>query len=62
VIIIDTLAAACAEAGDWNNAIEWQEQTVEMATDEKSKTTERDHLELYKAKKPCRHQPKGVKV
>ena len=63
---MDTLAAAYAESGDFEQASQWQEKAVTlMAGDkratEKAKEALRSHLELYKAKKPCREEPKGKK-
>ncbi len=56
---IDTLAAACAEAGKFDDAVKWQKQAMEDASlmaregDEMKK-----RLELYTAKKPHREEPK----
>ncbi len=55
---IDTLAAAYAESGNWDNAIKYQEQAIELATDEKDKAGGRERLELYKNKKPYREEVK----
>ncbi len=56
---LDTLAAAHAEAGDFKQAIRWQEKAIELATDEKAKSELRAHLELYKAGRPYHEEPKG---
>ena len=48
---LDSLAAACAEAGDFENAVKWQQKAVDMA-DEKWKEDFRSRLDLYKAGKP----------
>jgi tetratricopeptide (TPR) repeat protein len=60
---IDTLAAACAEAGDWDEAVKWQEEAVRLA-----KTTHPDEVEgmqeriaLFKQKKAFREVPKRQK-
>ena len=54
---IGTLAAAYAEAGDFENAIKWQLRAVELAT-----TTEKaallTRLELFRSGKPFREEPK----
>lgn len=59
---VDTLAAAYAEAGDWENAVKRQEQAIELAQDEKDKQKAREHLALYTQKKPYRQQPVEVKA
>jgi tetratricopeptide (TPR) repeat protein len=60
---LDTLAAAHAEAGDWTNAVKWQEEAVRQAEgkfpDDVAGMKER--LELYKEKKPFRELPKREK-
>jgi tetratricopeptide (TPR) repeat protein len=52
---IDTLAAACAEAGDFAKAIEWQKKAIELADDDDKPELE-SRLELYEAGKPYRQQ------
>jgi len=54
---IDTLAAAYAEAGDFESAVKWQTTSIELA-DEKSKADLRSRFELYKAGKPYRQEVK----
>jgi tetratricopeptide (TPR) repeat protein len=53
---VDTLAAAYAEAGDFENAIKWQERALEL-----SAPTDRDEfrgrLALFKSHKPYRDEP-----
>lgn len=60
---IDTLAAAHAEAGDWDQAVKWQEEAVRIAKDkfpdEVAGMNER--LEQFKQKKPFRELPKREK-
>jgi tetratricopeptide (TPR) repeat protein len=51
---VDTLAAAYAEAGDFNSAVNWQRRAIELANDDGQKTDCLQRLELYRAKKPCR--------
>jgi tetratricopeptide (TPR) repeat protein len=51
--IVDTLGAAYASAGDFENAVTWQTRAVELAPD-KQKRDFRERLELYKAKKSYR--------
>ena len=48
---IDTLAAACAEAGQFSNAIRWQELAVAFVPKDAQL---RKHLELYRTGVPCR--------
>ena len=51
---IDTLAAAHAEAGDFDAAVRSQNRAIELMTDEKKKDGLRKCLELYQQKKPYR--------
>jgi len=51
----DTLAAAYAEAGDFENAVKWQQKATEMANDEE-KEDYRSRLDLYKAGEPYREE------
>lgn len=48
---VAVLAAAHAAAGDFDFAVSWQEQAIELAP-EKSKAELRSRLDLYKARKP----------
>jgi hypothetical protein len=52
--ILDTLAAAFAETGDFDKAIEWQTKAIELCTDEKTQQTLKTRLELYEKKTPYR--------
>jgi tetratricopeptide (TPR) repeat protein len=51
--IIDTLAAAHAEAGDFDEAVRWQKKALEMA-DPKSKKEMTERLALYQSHQPYR--------
>jgi tetratricopeptide (TPR) repeat protein len=51
---IGMLAAACAEAGDFDSAVKWQEKANGMYEDSESKEKGRTRLDLYRAKKPYR--------
>jgi tetratricopeptide (TPR) repeat protein len=51
---IDTLAAAYAEAGDFDAAVRWEEKAQGSYYDEKDKEEWRARLELYRAKMPYR--------
>jgi len=48
---LDTLAAACAEAGDFDEAVQWQTEAVDLSPDEE-KPTRRERLALYLDCKP----------
>jgi tetratricopeptide (TPR) repeat protein len=54
---IDTLAAANAEASDFEKAVKWQQKAMEMA-DESEKADYKSRLDLYEAGKPYRVEPK----
>jgi tetratricopeptide (TPR) repeat protein len=54
---VDTLAAAYAEAGDFDNAVKWQTKAVEL-TEEANKADFSSRLELYRAKTPYREEGK----
>jgi serine/threonine protein kinase/Flp pilus assembly protein TadD len=49
---IDTLAAGCAESGDFNAAVKWQRKAIELLSDEREKQDYRTRLSLYQQKKP----------
>jgi tetratricopeptide (TPR) repeat protein len=53
--VIETLAAAYAEAGDFSKAIEWQKHAIEMA-DESEKADLKARLDLYQDRKPYRQE------
>ena len=57
---LDTLAAAHAEKGDFSDALKWQEEAVKLAGDESEELRAelQSRIELYKAKKPYREEPK----
>jgi hypothetical protein len=48
------LAAAFAEAGDFAEAVKWQQKVMVLSTDEYHAAFFRDHLALFKAGKPYR--------
>ena len=52
--LIDTLAAAYAEVGDFASAIKWQTKALELETDSKNKEEYLARLKLYQEKKPYR--------
>jgi tetratricopeptide (TPR) repeat protein len=51
--VIDTLAAAYAEDGKFDEAVKWQKKAVELAPENEKKKL-RERLELFEAKKPYR--------
>ena len=57
---LDTLAAAFAEKGDFNDAVKWQEEAVKAADKEPEEIQAdiRTRVDLYKQKKPYREVPK----
>jgi len=54
---MDTLAAAYAEAGDFDAAVKWQQKALAIIADS-YKPECRTRLELYKSGKPYREEPK----
>jgi tetratricopeptide (TPR) repeat protein len=52
--IIDTLAAAYAEVGNFDKAVEWQEKANKLYADPEEKKKGEERLKLYKDKKPYR--------
>ena len=51
---IDTLAAACAECGDYDEAVRWQEKAIKLLDSEERQADYRTRLELYSQRKPLR--------
>jgi tetratricopeptide (TPR) repeat protein len=54
---LGTLAAACAESGDFATAVKWQTQAIDLLTDETNKESLRACLKLYQDQKPYREEP-----
>jgi tetratricopeptide (TPR) repeat protein len=54
-MILDTLAAAFAESGDYEAARKWQAKAIELLTDDKEMGDFRRRLELYQQKRPYRN-------
>ena len=52
--ILSTLAAAYAEIGEFEKAVEWSEQSVEISEDKKQREDLKEELKLFKAGKPVR--------
>jgi tetratricopeptide (TPR) repeat protein len=55
---LDTLAAAYAQAGDFERARRWQTEAIDLVAVEKDKTELRARLELYERNEPYREKPK----
>ena len=55
---LDTLAAACAEAGDFPSAVQWEEKAIGMALSDTEKDSRAGRLALYQTGKPYRYEPK----
>jgi hypothetical protein len=53
---VDTLAAAYAEAGDFESAIMWEEDAIETDRIESELTELRAHLALFRQQKPVRDE------
>ncbi|HZZ29059.1 MAG TPA: tetratricopeptide repeat protein [Pirellulales bacterium] len=59
---IDTLAAAYAAKGDYDSAIRWETKAIDLGLESESDKKPEDlraRLELYKAGKPYREEPKA---
>ncbi len=56
---MDTLAAAYAEAGDFEKAVEWETKAMALAGGKTAVLIYKPRLDLYKAGKPYRHQLRG---
>ena len=56
--IIDTLAAAYAEQGDFGRAIKYQKQVLEIGKSSSDYGKIKEHLALYENHKPYREVPK----
>ncbi len=56
---ISVLAAAYAEQGDFDQAVEWQEKATDMVSG-KRRNDFRARLNLYKAHKPLREAQQNV--
>jgi WD40 repeat protein len=58
--IIDTLAAAYAEAGDFDSAIKWQKEAINLLTEKEPPGWQagfEERLKLYQSGKPYRESP-----
>ncbi len=51
---VNTLAAAYAEVGDFDSAVNWSEKTIELTTDDARREKFTQRLESYRSRKPWR--------
>ena len=59
-MFVNTLAAAYAEVGDFDSAVKWQRQAIDLLTEEQSAKWQADfegRLKLYQAGKPYCESP-----
>ncbi|TWT93901.1 tetratricopeptide repeat protein [Stieleria varia] len=52
--VVDNIAAAHAELGDFDNAVTWVQKAIELAESEEEQADIRTRLELYQNKQPAR--------
>ena len=52
--LLDTCAAAHAEAGDFESAVKWQTRAIDLLTDVRRIEDYRSRLKLYQARQPYR--------
>lgn len=57
---VDTLAAAYAEAGEFETAVEWQQQAIDVNFDPNNDEGMSQRLLLYRAESPYREGPQGA--
>jgi hypothetical protein len=55
---IDTLAVACAEAGDFSEAVKWEDKYLESIPPKEAADSARQRLSLFEAKKPYHENEK----
>jgi len=56
--MLDTLAAACAEMGDFDKAVEWQDKANRLFVNADDRKKGEDRLYLYQHRKPYREEDK----
>jgi tetratricopeptide (TPR) repeat protein len=52
--LLDVLAAACAEAGDYDKAVSWQSKANSMHVETEEKSEGERRVKLYQNRRPCR--------
>jgi hypothetical protein len=52
--VLDTLAAASAEAGDFASAVKWQTRAIELLPGQERNKDLRSRLDLYQHQQPYR--------
>ncbi len=52
--MLATLAAAYAEVGDFDKAVEWKEKAIQLYANADDRKKGEERLKLYKEKKPYR--------
>jgi tetratricopeptide (TPR) repeat protein len=57
--LLDTLAAAYAETGDFEAAIKWQIKAIELGVNARFKADAEARLSLYRDHQPCREEVPG---
>jgi len=55
--LLDTLAAAYAEVGEFEKAVKWQSEAIELSATDNDKHAMQSRLKLYRAGKPYREEP-----
>jgi tetratricopeptide (TPR) repeat protein len=58
---LDTIAAAYAEAGEFEQAMKWQLKAIDLAVTDNDKTVMQSRLELYKAGKSYREEKDEIR-
>jgi hypothetical protein len=52
---LETLAAACAESGDFDSAVKWEQKAIDLSQDDGAFVKRaKERLALYREKKPYR--------
>jgi len=59
-MLLDTLAAAYAESGNYPAAIKWQRQAIQLAGNSQHLTLYQKRLQLYQAGEPYRETPQST--
>ena len=54
---LSSLAAACAETGDWDAAVKWENEAIALDKLKRNQPEHKRRLESYQAKQPYRFKP-----